>query len=925
MNDDHVAPSLIDVRTVNSDNDTQIDMIMLTFDEQIEDSTLDISQWTVGLYTINRTWTGTTANDNVIYLVLNLNSVPDTGATPNVSYIQGTFADRNRNLLNTTSKVAIDACPPVLGSFKAIILFGNVNIAIATFSEPVTGVSGSNSPLTFINFVYTSTNGNASNISTFLDANASDALVVMRLNALALSDFNVDTVVAHVFDFVGLASVTTPVLVTKGDILPPVLVQATTGDSDFDGQIDHLSVVFNESMLVSSIVASTFTLPPYTLINAVVNDYMIDFDVTGSTGLDGWATPNLIYTPGIASDLNGNFLGTFNTSSLDRVAPFLMDCSSTLPFIKTIDCVFSEPVSATAADFLLTGPLATAAVTAVSGPGTVITITINRNLTLNDFKTHGIIDLQASNTVIDLGGNIGRRKNVTLRNTDIYPPFIVDVATRDRNCNGRIDAIEIVFNEGIIDTNVNTANFAVGGGLAFNGVQTGLVTDDNSVFLNITEGSSLDSDIGGNFNLTYTPGTLTDLSENLAAFFTSVVRDGAGVALVGATGSVDTTNVFLSYSSPLSANNNITQFTLYGFSDTIAFMLDKDGSDNNISLTMNPALKPSDFIGPARITSSVLDLLGNPACGLVALTNPDKTLPTVVSIKTGDSNSNGYIDSFVITLSKNLDESSLHAGEFTVANYSVVGISAWRVSPPSAVFIVWIQEKNDTLPDASATPAVTYSATGTLTDRYGNTLAGFSGMASTDGAGPAILHAVGLDSTLTLTFSKPIVSSANGSFQFTDIVYTAHGSSPNAIISIHDSDGSDSTLTFGMLRAFVSADFTGDTVSGVSTIADTHGNPLNASASVPVTAASSVTTDASTGLSPTDVALIGGVGGGGLFLLIAAAVIVVILKKKGGECCKKKKVEFDKDQIADEFDFGSSAAGETEMIQSSRGVARLEA
>ena len=77
----------------------------MTFSEAIDDSTVDASDWAVvGGVTVapfSSTTNGDTANDADIYLTFT-DGVLDTGATPNVTYNQGTLADAAGNLLAST-------------------------------------------------------------------------------------------------------------------------------------------------------------------------------------------------------------------------------------------------------------------------------------------------------------------------------------------------------------------------------------------------------------------------------------------------------------------------------------------------------------------------------------------------------------------------------------------------------------------------------------------------------------------------------------------------------------------------------------------------------------------------------------------------------------------------------------------------------
>ena len=929
FNDDLVPPRLINAETVNSNGtDAMIDQIKLTFDDAVKDVTFNVLDWDVSNYNIASISTGTTVNDNIVYLNLALNTVPDTGATPNVTYTKPATAgasDRNLNLLDSTSLVAKDGAKPMLVSFQATILSParGGNYAVATFSEPVTGFG--EIPVGVSNFVYTNANGNAASIQNFTQTDGPDQIFLMQLNALALSDFGQDLVRANVWDAANLSSTTSAVFVTKGDQRDPVVLQAMTGDLDMDGQIDTLTVVFNESMLNTSFDISRFTIEaPYTLSNFVVNDDIVNFSVNGSIALDGAATPAFTYQKGVVADLNANLLQNFTTNTSDGVSPFLLDCFSTLPNHVDIQCQFSESVTAVAfSDFVLGGPLSNAAVNGTSAlTSEIISFQLSRALVLSDFKGIGTVDLIADGNLVDVAANKGRPHQVRLRNTDVFAPNVTDALTRDTNCDGFVDAIEIIFNEGVIDTSVIASQFTVGGGLMFTGVvSTGATQDDSSILLVV--GSNTVTT--GGFSLSYSTGSLTDLSENRADAFSVTVRDGVGPALVGVTGTVDQNFVYLTFTAPITANSNINMFVLQNFSSSIASMSDANGQDNNVSFTLSNPLTPQDFRLPASIDPRlVVDADGNAACRVVALTNPDKTPPTVYSVATADENGDGFIDGFIFNFTEPLDETSLIFSDFSVTNYTVTGLNITGL-PLRNLLKLSVAQKNGTT-DASLMPQVSY-VMGSLADRYGNKASSFSNMQSKDGAGPVIISAVGSGSSLILTFSEPIYNATNGTlFKLADVMYNAivNGTSPNALFTISDKDGADRTLEFQMVHDFTAAEFGADTVGIGASISDVYGNQANSSFSVRIQRQIVLENlgAADPALTETQIILIAVLGGGGLLLLILAVVVIVVLKKKGG-CKKKKDVAFDQNQIANEFDFGS--AGSTEMTQSSKGAQRLEA
>jgi len=378
---------------------------------------------------------------------------------------------------------------------------------------------------------------------------------------------------------------------------------------------------------------------------------------------------------------------------------------------------------------------------------------------------------------------------------------------------------------------------------------------------------------------------------------------------------IDTSVVNLYFSSPfLSAQPGDVAFSSASFAPTI--FLDSDGSDGNITVQTVPNILPIDFTTPAKITSTVRDKDNNLACGRVSLTNTDHTAPTVVSVTTADADLNAKIDNLLFNCSENIDELTLRVADFTVSGYKVVNVTG---SKASRYFRVWVEEiVNGT--DANATPTVSFTK-GSLQDRYGNKMEAINNMQSVDRIGPQIISAVGVGSSLKLTFSKPAFNATQGSIAVGDVTYYPDASNTkgqNGLNTIVDADGSDSVITFTMVREFVKEDFSADTIGGKASIVDVNGNPLNATARTPITIGVAPEPTSDNGGLPQE-AIIGiAAGGGGLLLIVIAAVLFVVCKKRG--CCNRDKAAVDQNQITNEFDFAG-----TEMTQSSRGVARLEA
>jgi len=126
---DTAAPVILSKETADLDNDGSIDAIHITFSEAIDDSTVTASDWDVAGVTgeaFSSTTNGDTADDADIYITFN-DGVLDTGATPDVTYTQGTLADAAANLLASDAAVV------------AALAWGDSDSGMVTYANPANG------------------------------------------------------------------------------------------------------------------------------------------------------------------------------------------------------------------------------------------------------------------------------------------------------------------------------------------------------------------------------------------------------------------------------------------------------------------------------------------------------------------------------------------------------------------------------------------------------------------------------------------------------------------------------------------------------------------------------------------------------------------------------------------------------------------
>ena len=174
--------------------------------------------------------------------------------------------------------------------------------------------------------------------------------------ALQINDFEVDTVAA--------------VTNTAG---------ITTEDTNTNGKIDTVTVVFDDPVDDSTFVASDFTVGGVTP-TAVDTDGGVDDNtivLVMGTEVDGTEAKTVSYTVGSALDLAGNAIATFSYTSTDAAGPVLISARTITT--TSIDAQFSEDlngatVNAGGSEFTVAGGTyaVSAAVEHVSDDGRVV-------------------------------------------------------------------------------------------------------------------------------------------------------------------------------------------------------------------------------------------------------------------------------------------------------------------------------------------------------------------------------------------------------------------------------------------------------------------------------------------------------------------------------------------------------------------------
>ncbi|MEO9869622.1 LamG-like jellyroll fold domain-containing protein [Ekhidna sp.] len=369
------------------------------------------------------------------------------------------------------------------------------------------------------------------------------------------------------------------------DVFAPVMISASTSDTDQNGQIDMLSILFSEDLDGASVTdpAPEFTLGGgYTIASTALNGTNgVDLTLNESGGFDTDQIPDITLLVGTLTDLLGNsnvlsqaFTPTDNappviiaasTADADnngQIGLLMLTLSENIVDASSIFDATTVTVEAFSGSFATTGGVADdnlieVTFTESGTPDTDVTPDITLfNARLSDGISSLVSDQSFTST------------------TDGSGPAVSSAVTFDTDQNGQIDAISIVFSENIDGPSVSDvpAEFTLAGGYT---IASSSPTGANGVDLILNESGSPDTDQIPNINVI--SSTVLDLLGvvNGSQIFTPA--DGAGPALINsnpldeATGVALNTNIVLEFSEPVNAGSG--SFSLF---DT------NDGSGNEI-------------------------------------------------------------------------------------------------------------------------------------------------------------------------------------------------------------------------------------------------------------------------------------------------------------------------------------------------------
>ena len=537
------------------------------------------------------------------------------------------------------------------------------------------------------------------------------------------------------------------------DGVSPRLVAAQTGDDDRNGLLDAMAVRFSEPVLVQG--GSAFSVLGMGVTTARADGAVVALKLAENTAR-GDALPGAsIAGPGVM-DLSGNTALQGAVTPTDAAPPVMLgavtqDITGTAGRIDAVTVAFSEPVAhphdaGGAYPFLLADRQVTS-VEPASGRNVRVRIAEGNSGDTGDRPSVRYMP-GAGFPVADVAGNQAAEGFVP--SADGVAPVLMSATTADDDSDGRIDGSRLRFSESVQH---GAENGGSSFGLAGYQVTAAGAASGTDIPLTVTESGAPDS--GATPAVNYTRDGDEDVRDaagnSTPSSSLAQAADGARPVLLSVqTEDVDDDGRIDRLASTWSESLN------HGDDSSAPFAVSTSGfsvarvraaSGQNLAVDL---VEPSSYdtgSTPALTYSGgaerILDDGGlEPEQQTWSNLTADGLDPRVVSATTGDTDSDGELDSISVGFS----EPVVHAqetlqGSFTAAPFTILSAEAASGST------VELKLQQSGSGDSGARPPVTYAPDGQedVRDAAGNFAAAATIPQATDGARPVLLSAATAD------------------------------------------------------------------------------------------------------------------------------------------------------------------------------------
>ncbi|MFW5830457.1 MAG: hypothetical protein ACOCXA_09380, partial [Planctomycetota bacterium] len=413
----------------------------------------------------------------------------------------------------------------------------------------------------------------------------------------------------------------------------PVLLAATTRDSDADGRIDRLDLHFSKQLRDASIDVDDFGVSDYTLIavtsGAVVDDERIVLVLEEGPAADTAATPTITYRPDGNTDLRDladNPVLDFSVTAADGAGPAIIAAQTATTGSATI--VFSEALSDSS---VVVGDLSISGFDSADANGTPLSWTSGPvDDDRIDIELPGLIDEDETGFIALSGNVLDGSGNPSLQSTPVpisdgiaAGPALISATTRDADGDGFIDGLRLAFAAPVSIADGNAEDALVG--LSVDGYT--VVPADyarsatTELVIALQEGGTPDSGVRPRIDWLH-DGTLRSSTTGARSPPVDgfLGQDGAAPVLLAASAHLGEGTIALAFSEPISAVDppllvaDIIYSDASGGGNTgLAAISDADGSDAEIAFAATDQLAFEDFGVDrlATVTGSLRDAAGN--------------------------------------------------------------------------------------------------------------------------------------------------------------------------------------------------------------------------------------------------------------------------------------------------------------------------
>lgn len=812
--------------TRDTDGDGSLDAIELQYPGALNDDLTGFAA-TVQGRTVTGVDTGATPNDNTLVIRLQPLPTTDTDATPQVAV---TASPALQDVTNTVGTIA-DAGPvaPVDGASPVL-----VDASASDGTVPGSGIdSGDSVTLTFSEIIAFATVTPANINSTFTLASGTwldgaggfggatflvDALTITLTTNGAPPTIAIGNVITMagtlIEDLLGNPAIGAATLL--GSFGPSLdLLARRTRDGDANGFIDAIELEYFLP-LNDDFSGFTATVSTYTVLSVdtgtTPNDALVRIVIQEKTMADTGVRPDVQVTsaPNLR-DSTGTLAPAPDLTPVqatDGAAPVLRtaqatDGSTPAPGIDAGDnviCTFSEsiaPAALTASNVNVAlvlsnghswldgsgafggasfvGQQVTCQLSVNTSPPTVAvsdTITVSGTL-LQDSTGNAAVG------VATIGGS--------------FEPDLVIVArrTRDRDANGRIDAIELEFNFALND-NLTGASADVTG-YGNEAVATGATANDSFLLVTFDEGPVPDTGATPDVNLIAAPSLMdvtSTFSVNPGQLGTGITPiDGAPPVLLSAVasdgaipilGPDDDDTVTCNFSETLAAVllDDTTINATLALSSGHSWLDGAGQVDGAVNVGAAVVVDLSDNTSPPTVSlgdtitvagALIADPEGNAALGTALINGTFSPPVAILSRFTRDTNSDGRLDAIDVRYALPLNDNFTgFAATTTTPGYTVGVVSTGTTAGDDFIRIALTGPGGF---DTAVTPNLQITASPQLRDstQQAVCLTDSSPITPSDGAGPALISAIADDGSIpivgpddddsvTLTFSEPLQS-----------------------------------------------------------------------------------------------------------------------------------------------------------------------